>query len=433
MNRRRSNWREIIIRTFRCQCNDSVTKRAVVPVELLPANIFVAPESAIGIVHGGTSEDKIAVALHLFKAQFGNSFSSPQPCRFVSTLAFICLLTVILLPIGFASGPKSSRHHSAPSLSRRPTANKSSSAMQASFTPSPKDGGTARRLTSGPGYSSFPHFSPDGKQLAFTSQYDGNTEVYVMPATAANPKRLTTTATLGRDDISDRMGPNNIVMGWENTKPLVVFRSRRTSFNSFIGDLETVGLECRLARARYRCRAAASSPSRRTIRRWPTTASFASSAPGNIIAAAWPTTSGFTISRPKQTENLTNDPGAGYLPDVGPGQSHLFPLRSRRSDEPLFDRPRQQGDEAAHHLQGFRHQVPDDRQRTQSSSKRPATSGATTSAADNPRRSRSRSRKISPPAAPPFSTPRSISNPSTSRRTASAPSWLRAAIFFPCR
>ena len=45
----------------------------------------------------------------------------------------------------------------------------------------PKDGGTARRLTSGPGYSSFPRFSPDGTQLAFTSQYDGNTEVYVMP------------------------------------------------------------------------------------------------------------------------------------------------------------------------------------------------------------------------------------------------------------
>src|SRR5476649_2092216 len=44
-----------------------------------------------------------------------------------------------------------------------------------------KDGGTARRLTSGPGYSSFPRFSADGAQLAFTSQYDGNTEVYVMP------------------------------------------------------------------------------------------------------------------------------------------------------------------------------------------------------------------------------------------------------------
>ena len=109
-----------------------------------------------------------------------------------------------------------------------------------------KDGGTARRLTSGPGYSSFPHFSADGTQFAFTSQYDGNTEVYVMPAEGGEPKRLTTTATLGRDDVSDRMGPNNIVLAWANTKPLVVFRSRMQSFNSFNGDLFTVGMNAEL-------------------------------------------------------------------------------------------------------------------------------------------------------------------------------------------
>src|ERR1700730_19017434 len=51
-----------------------------------------------------------------------------------------------------------------------------------------KDGGTARRLTSGPGYSSFPHFSPDGAQVAFTSQYDGNIEDYAMPAEGGAPK-----------------------------------------------------------------------------------------------------------------------------------------------------------------------------------------------------------------------------------------------------
>ena len=109
-----------------------------------------------------------------------------------------------------------------------------------------KDGGVARRLTSGPGYSSFPRFSADGSQIAFTSQYDGNTEVYVMPATGGVPKRLTTTPTLGRDDISDRMGPNNIVMTWENTKPLIVFRSRMKSFNDFIGQLYSVGLDAEL-------------------------------------------------------------------------------------------------------------------------------------------------------------------------------------------
>jgi len=109
-----------------------------------------------------------------------------------------------------------------------------------------KDGGIARRLTSSPGYTSFPRFSPDGRQIAFTSQYDGNTEVYVMPAEGGVPKRLTTSATLGRDDISDRMGPNNLVMAWENTKPLVVFRSRMKSFNDFIGSLFAVGLDAEL-------------------------------------------------------------------------------------------------------------------------------------------------------------------------------------------
>jgi tricorn protease len=106
-----------------------------------------------------------------------------------------------------------------------------------------KDGGVARRLTSGPGYTSFSRFSPDGTQIAFTSEYDGNREVYVMPADGGMPKRLTTSATLGRDDVSDRMGPNNIVMAWENTKPLIVFRSRMKSFNDFIGSLFTVGLD----------------------------------------------------------------------------------------------------------------------------------------------------------------------------------------------
>ena len=109
-----------------------------------------------------------------------------------------------------------------------------------------KNGGTARRLTSGPGYTSFARFSPDGTQIAFTSEYDGNREVYVMPAEGGTPKRLTTSATLGRDDVSDRMGPNNIVMAWENTKPLVVFRSRMKSFNDFIGSLFAVGLDAEL-------------------------------------------------------------------------------------------------------------------------------------------------------------------------------------------
>jgi len=100
----------------------------------------------------------------------------------------------------------------------------------------PATGGVARRLTSDVGFEMFARFSPDGKTLAFTGQYDGNTEVYVMPAQGGVPKRVTWTATLGRDDVSDRMGPNNIVIGWKNASQ-VLFRSRRIEWNDFRGQL----------------------------------------------------------------------------------------------------------------------------------------------------------------------------------------------------
>jgi tricorn protease len=107
----------------------------------------------------------------------------------------------------------------------------------------PAGGGVARRLTSHEGFEMFPRYSPDGKWLAFTGQYDGNTEVYVMPAEGGTPRRLTFTATLGRDDVSDRMGPNNIVLGWKPDGKSIIFRSRMRSFNDFVGQLYTVPLE----------------------------------------------------------------------------------------------------------------------------------------------------------------------------------------------
>lgn len=100
-------------------------------------------------------------------------------------------------------------------------------------------GGTARKLTNDIGYEIFPKFSPDGKNIAFTAQYDGNTEVYLMPSSGGVPVRLTYTATLKRDDVSDRMGPNNIVMAWKGNDE-VVFRSRAIEFNDFKGQLFSV-------------------------------------------------------------------------------------------------------------------------------------------------------------------------------------------------
>jgi tricorn protease len=99
------------------------------------------------------------------------------------------------------------------------------------------EGGVARKLTNHSGYEMFPRFSPDGKYIAFTAQYDGNTEVYLMDAQGSVPKRLTYTATLGRDDVSDRMGPNNLVMGWTPDNKHIVFRSRMIEHNDFNGQL----------------------------------------------------------------------------------------------------------------------------------------------------------------------------------------------------
>jgi len=108
-----------------------------------------------------------------------------------------------------------------------------------------KKGGLARKLTNDPGYEMFAKFSPDGTQIAFTGQMDGNTEVFVIPAEGGQAKRLTYTATLHRDDVSDRMGPNNIVMTWKDNEN-VIFRSRKQTFNSFKGSLFMVNTKADL-------------------------------------------------------------------------------------------------------------------------------------------------------------------------------------------
>ena len=90
----------------------------------------------------------------------------------------------------------------------------------------PATGGEARRLTSHIGYEAFAHYSPDGRTIAFTGEYDGNREVYVIPAEGGEPRRVTYTSTNSRDDMGDRMGPNNIVMGWTPDGKYIIFRNR---------------------------------------------------------------------------------------------------------------------------------------------------------------------------------------------------------------
>ena len=54
-----------------------------------------------------------------------------------------------------------------------------------------RDGGSALRLTSSEGAETDPSFSPDGRWIAFSGQYGGNTDVYLIPAGGGQPERLT--------------------------------------------------------------------------------------------------------------------------------------------------------------------------------------------------------------------------------------------------
>src|SRR5690242_10425135 len=55
----------------------------------------------------------------------------------------------------------------------------------------PIEGGSATRLTNSPGVETEAKFSPDGKTIAFSGQYDGNLDVFTMPVEGGVPKRLT--------------------------------------------------------------------------------------------------------------------------------------------------------------------------------------------------------------------------------------------------
>ena len=105
----------------------------------------------------------------------------------------------------------------------------------------PLTGGEAQRLTSHVGMEMFARFSPDGQSIAFTAQYDGNTEVYLMPKGGGEPERLTYTSTNSRDDVGDRMGPNNIVMTWTRDGKNILYRNRIG--DGFSGKLWSVSAE----------------------------------------------------------------------------------------------------------------------------------------------------------------------------------------------
>jgi tricorn protease len=84
-----------------------------------------------------------------------------------------------------------------------------------------REGGDAKRLTTGVGLEYDPLFSPDGSQIAFTGEYDGNIDVYVVPAAGGVPRRLTYHPGI------------DVAVSWSPDGKSILFRSDRASASRF--------------------------------------------------------------------------------------------------------------------------------------------------------------------------------------------------------
>lgn len=92
------------------------------------------------------------------------------------------------------------------------------------------DGSNVKQLTSFSGEVILPKFSPDGEQIAFTADFDGNKEIYVMSAHGGNPKRLTF------------YPADDYVVDWHPDGTKIIFRSNRSSFSYRFNRLHTVSV-----------------------------------------------------------------------------------------------------------------------------------------------------------------------------------------------
>jgi tricorn protease len=128
-------------------------------------------------------------------------------------------------------------HASGPLLMQKPTLSKTHIAFSyaGNLWLVAREGGEARLLTSGDGTKTDPVFSPDGSMIAFSGDYDGNVDVYVMPSEGGIPRRLTHHPAVDE------------VVGWSPDGKSVLFRSTRNSYSRF-NRLFTVSLDGSLPR-----------------------------------------------------------------------------------------------------------------------------------------------------------------------------------------
>jgi tricorn protease len=129
---------------------------------------------------------------------------------------FLLILLTALSLISFAQTES-------PSLLQKPTISRTHIAFvyASDLWIVPREGGDAKRLTSGVGTETDPQFSPDGNTIAFTGEYDGNVDVFTVPTNGGVPKRVTFHP--GAD----------LVIGWTSDGKQILFSSSRNSYAGF--------------------------------------------------------------------------------------------------------------------------------------------------------------------------------------------------------
>ena len=103
------------------------------------------------------------------------------------------------------------------------------------------DGGDARRLTSHNGLELFPKISPDGRWIAYSAEYNGTRQVFVMPAQGGTPKQLTFYNDVG--PMPQRGGFDNVVLDWTADSRKILFRSNRTEYGDRMGKYFLVSID----------------------------------------------------------------------------------------------------------------------------------------------------------------------------------------------
>ena len=102
-------------------------------------------------------------------------------------------------------------------------------------------GGEAKRLTSHPGLELFPKISPDGKWIAFSAEYSGSRQIWVMPSKGGAARQLTYYNSVGM--MPPRGGYDNVVLDWTPDSKNILFRANRTSFGERNGKYFTISLD----------------------------------------------------------------------------------------------------------------------------------------------------------------------------------------------